>query len=119
MRMTTDLFFHEPCDDEEDDLATAFCHVENGDLFLLGRFPDEDEVHITFRDDTLYVDSNLTVTLTATQLTVEIDPTDAQPLGGEHLFVIGHGMSAEELVALDATLRILLKDVGTYVSEVG
>lgn len=119
MHMTTDSFIYNPCDEEEDDMALACCHASNGDLFLLGRFPDEDEVDITFRDDTIHVESNLKVTLTATLLKVEIDAADAKPFGGEHLFEITHSTIAEELPELDATLRILLKDVGTYVSELG
>ncbi|MFY1663993.1 hypothetical protein [Pseudomonas sp. Pseu.R1] len=117
MHMTTDSFIYNPCDEEEDDMALACCHASNGDLFLLGRFPDEDEVDITFRDDTIHVDANLKVTLTPVQLIVEIDAVDAKPFGGEHTFEITHSTPAEELTELDATLKILLKDVGTYTSE--
>jgi len=116
MHMTTDSFIYNPCDEEEDDMALVCCHGDNGDLFLLARFPDEDEVDITFRDDTIHV-TILTVTLTATLLKVEIDAADAKPFGGEHLFEITHSTLAQELPGLDATLRILLKDVGTYVSD--
>ncbi|MFJ3484327.1 hypothetical protein ACIPL1_13240 [Pseudomonas sp. NPDC090202] len=118
MHMTTDLFFHEPRDEEEDDLATAFCHAENGDLFMLARFPDEEEVDITFLDDTIHVDSHLKVSLDATCLRVEIDAADAGPLGGDTVYEIAHKMPPEDLAELDATLRIILKDVGTYVSEI-
>lgn len=118
MLMTTDSFIHNPCDEEEDDMALACCHAGNGDLFLLARFPDEDEVDITFRDDTIHVDSHLMVTLTATRLVVEIDAADAKPFGGEATFEITHDTSADELRDLDATLRLILRGVGTYVSEV-
>jgi len=118
MLMTTDSFIHNPCDEEEDDMALACCHASNGDLFLLARFPDEDEVDITFRDDTIHVDSHLMVTLTATRLVVEIDAADAKPFGGETTFEITHDTSANELRDLDATLRLILRGVGTYVSEV-
>lgn len=116
MHMTTDSFIYNPCDEEEDDMALVCCHGDNGDLFLLARFPDEDEVDITFRDDTIHVEQ-LKVTLTATLLKVEIDPADAKPLGGEHLFEITHITNAEELPELDATLRILLNEVGAYISD--
>ena len=116
MHMTTDSFIYNPCDEEEDDMALVCCHGDNGDLFLLGRFPDEDEVDITFRDDTVHVEQ-LKVTLTATLLKVEIDAADAKPFGGEHLFEIAHGTPAQELPELDATLAILLKEVGIYVSD--
>jgi hypothetical protein len=39
MKMTTDSFIYNPCDEEEDDMALACCHATNGDLFLLARFP--------------------------------------------------------------------------------
>ncbi|WP_447651493.1 hypothetical protein [Pseudomonas abietaniphila] len=119
MKMTTDSFIYNPCDEEEDDMALACCHATNGDLFLLARFPDEDEVDITFRDDTIHVDSNLKVTFSATQLKVEIDAADAKPFGGETTYEITHSTPAGEVRDLDDTLRIILKDVGTYVSELG
>ncbi len=119
MQMTTDSFIYNPCDEEEDDMALACCHGDNGDLFLLARFPDEDEVDITFRDDTIHVDANLKVTFSAQRLLVEIDAADAQPLGGDTAYEISHSTPQNEVADLDATLRIILKDVGTYVSEIG
>ncbi|RJX78206.1 hypothetical protein [Pseudomonas sp. LS-2] len=119
MKMTTDSFIYNPCDEEEDDMALACCHASNGDLFMLARFPDEDEVDITFRDDTIHVDTRLMVTFSATRLLVEIDTEDAKPFGGEYAFEITHSTPPSELGDLDETLRIILKGVGTYVSEVG
>lgn len=118
MQMTTDSFIYNPCDEEEDDMALACCHGTNGDLFLLARFPDEDEVDITFRDDTVHIDSNLNVTLTLTQLRVELNADDAKPLGGDTLYEITHATPAGELRELDETLRLILKDVGTYTSKI-
>jgi len=119
MDMTTDSFIYNPCDDEEDDMALVCCHANNGDLFLLARFPDEDEVDITYRDDTIHVESAIKVALSATLLIVEIDAADAGPLGGETTYAIHHSMPTQELADLDATLRLILKDVGTYTSEIG
>jgi hypothetical protein len=119
MHMTTDSFIYNPCDEEEDDMALVCCHASNGDLFLLARFPDEDEVDITFRDDTIHVDAHLKVTFSATRLLVEIDAADAKPFGGESTYEITHSTPANELREMDATLRLILKDVGTYVSEIG
>jgi len=116
--MTTDSFIYNPCDEEEDDMALACCHSSNGDLFLLARFPDEDEVDITFRDDTIHVEANLKVTFSATRLVVEIDATDAKPFGGDTTYDISHSTPPGELAELDATLRILLNGVGSYISEV-
>ena len=118
MKMITDSFIHNPCDEEEDDMALACCHATNGDLFLLARFPDEDEVDITFRDDTIHVYSHLKVTLSATRLLVEIDAADAKPFGGDSVYEISHSTLPNELRDLDETLRIILKEVGTYVSEI-
>ncbi|SEJ43018.1 hypothetical protein [Pseudomonas sp. NFR16] len=117
MQITTDSFIHNPCDEEEDDMALACCHGSNGDLFLLARFPDEDEVDITFRDDTIHVE-HLRVTLSAQRLLVEIDAADARPFDGQTIFEILHSTPASELAELDATLRIILRGVGTYASEI-
>jgi hypothetical protein len=119
MLMTTDSFIYNPCDEEEDDMALACCHGSNGDLFMLARFPDEDEVDITFVDDTIHVDSKLIVTFSADRLLLEIDAKDAAPLGGETRFEIRHSTPADELADLAQTLRIILTGVGTFVSEVG
>lgn len=117
MKMLTDSFIHNPCDDEEDDMALACCHGQNGDLFLLARFPDEDEVDITFRDNTIHVESDLSVTFSASRLLVQISAEDAKPLEGESLFEITHSTPANELDELADTLRIILKDVGTFTYE--
>jgi hypothetical protein len=118
MLMTTDIFIYNPCDEEEDDMALACCHGSNGDLFMLARFPDEDEVDITFRDDTIHVDEQIIVTFSATRLLLEIDAGDAIHLGGDTSYEILHSTPASELADLDATLRIILKDVGAYISEI-
>jgi hypothetical protein len=117
--MTTDSFIYNPCDEEEDDMALACCHGSNGDLFMLARFPDEDEVDITFRDDTIHVDEQIIVTFSATRLLLEIDTEDAGPLGGDTTYEILHSTPASELAELADTLRIILQGVGTFVSEVG
>lgn len=117
MHMTTDSFIFNPCDEEEDDMALVCCHGSNGDLFLLARFPDEDEVDMTFIDDTVHVTDNLKVTLSAERLLVEIDAADAQPLGGDTTYEIRHSTPANELADLNETLRLILRDVGTYITE--
>lgn len=119
MQMTTDSFIFNPCDEEEDEMALICCHSSDGDLFLLARFPDENEVDITFRDDTIHVAHNLKVTLKPKQLLVEIDASDAGPFGNETRFEITHNTPADELAELDGTLRLILKDVGKYASGIG
>jgi hypothetical protein len=117
MQMTTDSFIFNPCDEEEDDMALVCCHGSDGNLFLLARFPDEDEVDMTVVDDTIHVAANLTVTFSAERLLVQIDAADARPLGGDTLYDIRHSTPASELRDLEETLQLILKNVGTYVSE--
>ncbi|RRV05562.1 hypothetical protein EGJ27_17240 [Pseudomonas sp. v388] len=117
MQIKTALLLANPCDDENDDMALLCCHDENHELFSLARFPDEDEVEITVCDDTVYVTS-LKVTLSATQLVVEISAEDAEALGGDTRYEIVHGTDPGEWAELQETLRIILDNVGTYVCEI-
>ena len=119
MQIKTDSFIFNPCDEEEDDMALVCCHGSNGELFLLARFPDEDEVDITFIEDTIHVSSNLKVTFSAQRLLIELDPADAKQLDGHTEYEILHGMAADELIEVEETLVIILEGVGTYVSEIG
>jgi hypothetical protein len=117
MQIKTASFIVNPCDDEYDDMALLCCHGETGDLFSLTRFPDEQEVEITVRDDKVLVVSQLKVTLSAERLLVELDPADGKALDGHHLYEISHGMAADELKEVEETLVIILEGVGVYVSE--
>ncbi|HEX8592162.1 MAG TPA: hypothetical protein VF682_02605 [Pseudomonas sp.] len=118
MQITTTSLIVNPCDDEYDDMALLCCHGATGDLFSLTRFPDEDEVEIAIGDDKTHTVSRLKVTFSAERLLVEIDPDDAKALDGHHEFDIRHSTSAGELLEVQETLQILLKSVGTYVSEI-
>ncbi|MEE3938642.1 hypothetical protein V2I68_24070 [Pseudomonas viridiflava] len=106
-----------PCDDEYDNMALLCCHSENGELFSLSRFPDENEVEITVRDDRTHKVSTLKVTFSAERLLLEIDPADGKQLDGHDRYEILHSTSAGELHEVEETLQIILKDVGSYVSE--
>lgn len=117
MQIKTASFIVNPCDDEYDDMALLCCHGETGDLFSLTRFPDEQEVEITVRDDKVQTVSQLKVTLSAERLLVELDPADGKALDGHSLYEISHGMAADELKEVEETLVIILEGVGTYVSE--
>ena len=48
MQMTTAHLIATPCDDEEDNMAMLCCHGTNGEMFMLTRYPDEDEVELTW-----------------------------------------------------------------------
>ncbi|WP_122440128.1 hypothetical protein [Pseudomonas viridiflava] len=106
-----------PCDDEYDNMALLCCHSENGELFSLSRFPDENEVEITVRDDRTHKVSTLKVTFSAERLLLEIDPADGKQLDGHECYEILHSTYAGELHEVEETLQIILKDVGSYVSE--
>ena len=119
MHLTTASLIVNPCDDEYDNMALLCCHGENGDLFSLTRFPDEDQVEISVGDVEAYAVSQLQVTFGATRLLVELDAEDARAFGGQARFEILHGTDAADWPEVEETLRIILKDVGTYVSEIG
>lgn len=119
MQIKTASFIVNPCDDEYDDMALLCCHGETGDLFSLTRFPDEQEIEITVRDDKVHTVSQLKVTFSAERLLIELDPADGKQLDGHAEYEILHGMPADELKDVEETLVIILDGVGTYVSEIG
>lgn len=119
MQITTAALIVNPCDDEYDNMALLCCHDEHGSLFSLTRFPDENEVEITVRDDQVLAVSTLKVTLEPGRLLVELDPADGKRLDGHGHYEILHDTFADELPEVDETLRIILKDVGTYSSLLG
>ncbi len=118
MQITTASLIVNPCDDEYDDMALLCCHSEDGELFSLTRFPDENEVEITIRDDKTHTVSHLEVTLSAERLLVKINAADGSKLDSHQLFEILHSTSADELRDVEETVQIILENVGTYVSEI-
>jgi hypothetical protein len=56
-----------PCDDEEDNMAMLCCYGLMGELFLMTRFPDEDEIEITFGENDPQLVRDIKVTLSADQ----------------------------------------------------
>ncbi|EGH42982.1 MULTISPECIES: hypothetical protein [Pseudomonas syringae group] len=116
MQIKTASLIANPCDDEYDDMALLCCHAENGMLFSLTRFPDENEVEITVSDDKSLNVSSLKVTFSAERLLVEIDTQDARQLDGHHQYEILHATDAGELQDVHQTLQIILENVGEYTS---
>ena len=116
MQMTTDLLIVNPCDDEEDNLAMLCCTSADGELFLMSRFPDEDELEIIFQDKPSALDG-VKVTLSADRLLIEIAATDADALNGEDSLEIIHNTDASDLAEVEETLQNILKGIGTYVSQ--
>ncbi|MFC6299793.1 hypothetical protein GNF76_22435 [Pseudomonas sp. CCM 7893] len=116
MQLTTSHLIVNPCDDEEDNMAMLCCHGDKGEMFMLTRYPDEEDVEITWDYDPSTLDG-LKITLSATKLLVEIAATDADALGGsDHLEII-HSTDESDLAEVQETLQNILKGTGTYISE--
>ena len=48
LQLNTDALMATPCDEEEDNMAMLCCHGKNGEMFMLTRYPDEEEVELTW-----------------------------------------------------------------------
>ncbi|EJL07254.1 MULTISPECIES: hypothetical protein [Pseudomonas] len=116
MQMTTAHLIANPCDDEEDNMAMLCCHSNQGEMFLMTRYPDEDELEITLDGEPSTLDG-VKVTLGPTRLLIEIAATDADALNGSDHLEILHNTAAADLAEVEETLRNILKGTGTYISE--
>ena len=105
-----------PCDDEEDNMAMLCCHTDSGEMFLMTRYPDEDELEITLEDEPSTLDG-VKVTLSPTRLLIEIGAGDADVLKGDDYLEILHNTPAADLGEVEETLQNILKGTGTYISE--
>lgn len=117
MQMTTALLIVNPCDDEEDNMAMLCCHSDKGDMFLMSRYPDEDELEITLDGEPSTLDG-VKVTLTATLLKIEIAAGDADALNGDDVLEITHSTDAADLAEVEETLKNILDGTGTFISEI-
>ena len=116
MQMTTALLMANPCDDEEDNMAMLCCHSDKGEMFLMSRYPDEDELEITLDDEPSTLEG-VKVTLSPTRLLIEVAPGDADVLNGSDHLEILHSADADELAEIEQTLKNILDGIGTYISE--
>jgi len=116
MQMTTALLIVNPCDDEEDNMAMLCCHSDQGDMFLMTRYPDEDALDITLDGEPSTLDG-VKVTLSPTRLLIEIAAGDADALNGDDSLEIIHNTDASDLAEVEETLQNILKGTGTYISE--
>ncbi|MDO9346227.1 hypothetical protein [Pseudomonas pergaminensis] len=114
MQLTTAHLIATPCDDEEDNMAMLCCHSDKGEMFMLTRYPDENEVELTWDYEPSTLDG-LKVTLSATRLLVEIAAADADALKGDDHLDITHHTAASDLAEVEQTLQNILKGTGTYV----
>ncbi|ROL83473.1 hypothetical protein [Pseudomonas chlororaphis] len=116
MQMTTAHLIANPCDDEEDNMAMLCCHSNQGEMFLMTRYPDEDELEITLDGEPSTLDG-VKVTLGPTRLLIEIAATDADALNGSDHLEILHNTAAADLAEVEETLQNILEGTGTYISE--
>lgn len=116
MQMTTALLIVNPCDEEEDDMAMLCCHSDQGEMFLMSRYPDEDELEITLDGEPSTLDG-VKVTLSPSLLKIEIAAADADALNGDDVLEITHSTDASDLAEVEETLQNILKGTGTYISQ--
>ncbi|AEA69556.1 MULTISPECIES: hypothetical protein [Pseudomonas] len=116
MQMTTTLLIANPCDDEEDNMAMLCCHSAQGEMFLMTRYPDEDELEIALDGEPSTLDG-VKVTLSPTRLLIEIAAADADALNGDDVLEITHDTDAADLAEVELTLQNILKGTGTYISQ--
>ncbi|ROM70429.1 hypothetical protein BK653_00635 [Pseudomonas brassicacearum] len=116
MKMTTALLIANPCDEEEDNMAMLCCHSAQGEMFLMTRYPDEDELEITLDGEPSTLDG-VKVTLSPTLLKIEIAAADADALNGDDVLEISHNSDAADLAEVELTLQNILRGTGTYISQ--
>ncbi len=116
MQMTTTLLIANPCDDEEDNMAMLCCHSAQGEMFLMTRYPDEDELEIALDGEPSTLDG-VKVTLSPTRLLIEIAAADADALNGDDVLEITHDTDAADMAEVELTLQNILKGTGTYISQ--
>ncbi|WPN32900.1 hypothetical protein QMK54_14575 [Pseudomonas sp. P5_109] len=116
MKMKTALLIVNPCDDEEDNMAMLCCHSDQGEMFLMSRYPDEDELEITLDGEPSTLDG-VKITLSPSLLKIEIAAADADALNGDDVLEITHSTDPSDLAEVEETLQNILKGTGTYISQ--
>ena len=114
LQLKTDALMVTPCDDEEDNMAMLCCHGKNGEMFMLTRYPDEDEVELTWDYEPSTLDG-LKVTLGDTTLLIELAAGDADALGGKDQLEITHSTAASDMAEVQQTLQNILTGTGTFI----
>lgn len=114
LQLKTDALMATPCDDEEDNMAMLCCHGKNGEMFMLTRYPDEDEVELTWDYEPSTLDG-LKVTLGETTLLIELAAGDADALGGKDQLEITHSTVASDMAEVQETLQNILTGTGTFI----
>jgi len=117
MKMQTALLIVNPCDDEEDNMAMLCCHSDKGDMFLMSRYPDEDELEITLDGEPSTLDG-VKVTLSPGVLKIEIAAADADALNGDDVLEITFNPDMVDLAEVVETLNNMLDGTGTFISQI-
>lgn len=117
MQMTTSLLIVNPCDEEEDNMAMLACHSDQGEMFLMSRYPDEDELEITLDGEPSTLDG-VKVTLSPTRLLIEIAAADADALNGDDSLEITFNPDMVDLAEVVETLKNILDGTGTFISQI-
>ncbi|SOB52505.1 hypothetical protein [Pseudomonas lundensis] len=117
MKITAPLLLANPCDEEEENLATVCCFNAQGDMFLMSRYPDEDELEISLGDNDPSSLAGVKVTLSQTRLLLEVAASDVDVLNGDDHLEIQFDAEATDMQELEQTLTLILDGVGTYASE--
>lgn len=112
LQLKTDALMVTPCDEEEDNMAMLCCHGKGGEMFMPTRYPDEDEVELTWDYEPSTLDG-LKVTLSDTTLLIELAAGDADALGGKDQLQITHATAASDLTEVEQTLQNILNGTGT------
>lgn len=113
LQLTTDALMATPCDEEEDNMAMLCCHGKNGEMFMLSRYPDEDDVELTWDYAPSTLDG-LKITLSDTTMLVELAAGDADALGGQVQLQISHTTASSDMAEVEETLLNILDGTGTY-----
>ncbi|WP_223462908.1 MULTISPECIES: hypothetical protein [unclassified Pseudomonas] len=116
MKMKTALLIVNPCDDEEDNMAMLCCHSDQGEMFLMSRYPDEDELEITLDGEPSTLDG-VKVTLSPNLLKIEIAAADADALNGDDVLEITFDADMTDLAEVEETLQNILEGTGTFISQ--
>ncbi|WP_407311224.1 hypothetical protein [Pseudomonas sp. nanlin1] len=116
MQIRTEQLMATPRDEEEDNLALLCFEYADGEMFMLTRFPDEDELEITL-DEEQYRLRDVKVTLAPQLLRIEV--ADAEVFGGDLVLDISHSTADGDMPEVIETLRIVLDGVGTLVGGDG
>lgn len=116
MKLSSALIFANPCDEEEDNLATLGSNSSQGELFIMSRYPDEDSIDLMLDEesDTL---RDIKVTLSATRLLIETAPGATDLLNGDDVLEISLEGAMGDLDDVEEALRVILNGTGTFVSE--